>query len=124
MYKVTINSDCQWSKLLPIFSLVISCIVLLGVLPAEALKCNGQFQVTRADGEISTPYCADNYLASIARSYGWKVSNKSVRDNPILKARICRHIRHDFRLRLLCSKENSDTEMPGREMYDDNDTSR
>ncbi len=69
---------------------------------AAAIRCSGQFQIIRGQGKISTPYCEDNFLAMIARSYGWKVSNRAVRQNPGLKARICRHIGHDARLRIIC----------------------
>ncbi len=83
-----------------------SAAVLWSVSPASAIRCNGPFQPVRGEGEIVTPYCEDNYLAAIARSYGWKVSNRAVRDNPELRARICRHIGHDARLIRICSSRN------------------
>jgi len=70
---------------------------------SAAIKCNGQFQIIKGHGQISTPYCEDNYLAAIARSYGWKVSDRAIRQNPNLKAKVCRHIGHDSRVRILCS---------------------
>ncbi len=72
--------------------------------PADAkIRCKGPFQVIKGVGQHVTPYCEDKYLARIARSYGWKVGNRSVRNNPSLKARICRHIGHDNRLIGICS---------------------
>ena len=79
-------------------------IVIMSTMSASAaIRCNGQFQVIRGQGELSTPYCEDKYLAIIARSYGWKVSNVTIRQNPNLKARVCRHVGHDSRLRVICS---------------------
>ncbi len=72
--------------------------------PADAkIRCKGPFQIIKGVGHHATPYCQDNYLARIARSYGWKVGNRSVRNNPSLKARICRQIGHDNRLIAICS---------------------
>lgn len=90
-------------------SLGAMALVLASVLSADAaIKCEGQFQIIRGEGKLSTPYCEDNYLARIARSYGWKVSNRAVRQNPGLKARICRQIGHDYRLGVICSNHMSD----------------
>ena len=78
-------------------------------IPAEAkIRCHGPFQVIRGAGQHATPWCEDNYLARIARSYGWRVSNRAVRQNPELKARICRQIGHDSRLIQICSDHRPD----------------
>jgi hypothetical protein len=48
---------------------------------------------------ISTPYCRDNYLlASVARKYGFKVSDAAIRNNPSRKEEICRYIGSDIRV--------------------------
>ncbi len=90
-------------------------IVLAGSFSADAaIRCKGQFQIVKGQGRISTPYCQDNYLASIARrSYGYKVSSRAVRQNPNLKARICRHIGHDSRLTGICSSYRHDGKRGG-----------
>ncbi|MCF6198179.1 MAG: hypothetical protein L3J67_02065 [Hyphomicrobiaceae bacterium] len=79
-------------------------VVFAAADPAEAkIRCQGPFQIIKGVGSHATPYCEDNYLARIARSYGWKIANRSVRNNPSLKARICRQIGHDSRLIEICS---------------------
>ena len=94
--------------------LVAITILLASTLSANAaIKCNGQFQVVRGNGEISTPWCEDNYLATIARAYGWKVSNRAIRQNPNLKARVCRSVGHDSRLVEICSGYRSDNSRNG-----------
>ena len=71
--------------------------------PAVArIRCQGSFQVT-ANGNIATPFCADNYLAQVARSYGTRVSDEAIRQNPILKERVCRFIGHDIRVEDICA---------------------
>ncbi len=81
--------------------------VLVGGLsgPAgAAILCKGAYQVVKGHGEIATPYCGDNYLAEVARrSYGYKVSNRAVRQNPYLKEKLCMHFGHDIRVSDICA---------------------
>lgn len=77
--------------------------VLCGVLsaPAMAIECRGPYQ--RVGGQfISTPYCNDNYLAGVARSYGTRVSDSEIRNNPSTKRQVCLHIGHDTRVSHIC----------------------
>ncbi len=70
---------------------------------AEArIKCNGAYQVVRGHGEIATPYCEDQYLARVARSYGVRVSASAIRRSVSRKQEICRHIGHDHRISQIC----------------------
>ncbi len=83
--------------------------LMASTLSAQAkIKCEGRFQIVKGQGTISTPYCEDNYLAAIARSYGRKVSNRAIRQNPNLKADVCQQIGHDNRLTDICSGYRSD----------------
>lgn len=76
--------------------------VLMASVPAAAIECRGPYQ--RVGGNyISTPYCGDNYLASVARSYGTRVTNEAVRNNPSVKRQVCLHIGHDTRVSNLCN---------------------
>lgn len=78
--------------------------LMASTLSAQAkIKCEGRFQIVKGNGKISTPYCEDNYLAAISRSYGRKVSNRAIRQNPNLKAEVCQQIGHDSRLTDICS---------------------
>ena len=83
-----------------------SFVALLANPPSvdAAIKCDGPFQLIKGVGPHATPYCEDNFLARIARrTYGWKVSNRAIRNNPNLKARVCRQIGHDYRLTDICA---------------------
>jgi hypothetical protein len=73
---------------------------------SAAMKCRDDYQVVQGR-EISTPYCADNYLARVAREYGVKVSDAAIRNNPNKKSEVCRFIGHDPRVKENCLNETS-----------------
>jgi len=79
-----------------------ACVFALGAGTADArIICRGQFQIV--DGQaIATPYCEDSNVAAVAREYGIAVSAREVRRNPGTKARVCRVIGHDNRVRSAC----------------------
>ena len=65
------------------------------------IVCQDQFQIIRGEA-LPTPYCADHYLAQVARSYGMRISANDVR-NPSTKRRICEFIGNDTRIYSICS---------------------
>lgn len=70
--------------------------------PAAAkIRCKGIFQVTK-NGLISTPLCQDREIARVARSYGWRVTDAQVRNNPLKKVEICQALGGDTRLQGAC----------------------
>lgn len=70
--------------------------------PAAAIDCDGPDQRV-GDRWLSTPYCQDNYIAHVARtSYGIRVSDYAIRQNPSKKAEVCRYIGHDNRVNAYC----------------------
>ncbi|MGH6865528.1 MAG: hypothetical protein ACREDO_05005 [Methyloceanibacter sp.] len=79
---------------------------LLGLVapePAAArIQCKGNFQVTKY-GLIATPYCEEEQIAIVARSYGWKVTGSEVRNNPLKKVEICQILGSDVRLKGSCA---------------------
>jgi hypothetical protein len=79
-----------------------SVLAATGSPAAARIQCQGTAQVV--DGAlISTPFCEDNYLAEVARtSYGMRVTAAQVRNNPSVKADVCRAIGHDIRIAHLC----------------------
>ena len=84
-------------------------VTVLPIAQSEArIRCNGAYQVVRGHGEIATPYCEDNYIAQVARSYGIRVSNVAIRQSPSRKEEVCRAIGHDSRIYALCQKYRSD----------------
>ncbi len=84
------------------------CLALagLGGGGAEArIVCREGYQVVNGQ-EIATPYCADNYVAEVARQRGIKVSNEAVRNSPSLKNEICRKIGSDIRIKHDCDVDH------------------
>jgi len=81
-----------------------SCMGSLFLLatPAAAIDCKGPYQIVQGQ-LIATPYCEDNYLASVAREYGIGVSNREIRQNPNKKQEICRFMGFDIRVRQICA---------------------
>lgn len=69
---------------------------------ANAINCNGNFQIQRGGQAIATPYCEDNYLAQVAREYGMSVSAAAIRNNPSVKEKACRFVGDDNRVRDTC----------------------
>ena len=66
------------------------------------IHCDGPYQIV--DGSpVATPYCEDNYLAYVARSYGIGVSGREVRRNYNTKKHVCQTIGHDTRVANICS---------------------
>lgn len=73
--------------------------------PAEAkIKCKGRYQVVKGHGHLATPYCADGYLAKVARSYGVRISAATIRHNPNRKAEVCTLVGNDIRVSDICSQ--------------------
>ena len=85
-----------------------------GVGPATArVQCKGDFQVTKY-GLLATPYCEDEQIAKVARTYGWKVTGSEVRNNPLTKVQICQVLGGDIRLKGSCASYGPGNYAPGR----------
>jgi hypothetical protein len=74
----------------------------VGASPAHAIKCDDEFQIT-SRGLVATPFCEANYLARVARSFGIRVSGRSIRRNSNKKREICYFIGHDIRVQDICA---------------------
>jgi len=71
--------------------------------PAAArIECRGNFQVTKY-GLISTPYCEEEQIARVARSYGERVTGSEVRNNALKKVYLCQVYGYDTRLKGSCA---------------------
>jgi hypothetical protein len=75
--------------------------VSLAAPAAARIECRGNFQVTKY-GLISTPYCEETQIARVARSYGARVSDAEVRNNPLTKVYLCQIYGYDTRLKGSC----------------------
>lgn len=102
------------SKLLQAGMTACAAILLAAMLttPAAARnQCHGNFQVTKY-GLIATPYCEEEQIAFVARSYGQSVSQ--VRKNPLMKVYLCQTLGYDSRLKGSCAGYGPDTYAPAR----------
>ena len=75
-----------------------------------AIRCDGPYQVVRGQGDILTPYCEDNYLAKVARTYGVRVSGSTIRHNPNRKLEVCQFMGFDPRVFDICSQYRGSSE--------------
>jgi hypothetical protein len=76
--------------------------VIFAASPAAArIECRGNFQSTKY-GWIATPYCEEENIARVARSYGFKVTGAEVRNNALKKVYLCQVIGNDNRLKGAC----------------------
>ena len=76
--------------------------------PAEArIQCKGNFQVTKY-GLIATPYCEEQQIAAVARSYGVRVTDEQVRRDPLTKVKLCYRFGGDVRLKGACGAYSPD----------------
>lgn len=81
---------------------------------AEArIQCKGNFQITKY-GPIATPYCEEEQIAVVARSYGMKVTGSQVRNDPLKKVQLCQIIGGDVRLKGSCAGYGPDSYAPSR----------
>jgi hypothetical protein len=82
--------------------------------PATArIQCRGNFQISKY-GPIATPYCEEEQIALVARSYGQRVTGAQVRNNALLKVYLCQTIGSDSRLEGSCAGYGPDSYARGR----------
>jgi hypothetical protein len=81
---------------------IIALVAISAASPAAArIECRGNFQVTKY-GLIATPYCEEENIARVARSYGMNVSGAQVRRDALTKVYLCQIIGNDNRLKGAC----------------------
>jgi hypothetical protein len=87
-----------------IATLAVTALLTIAALsPAAArIECRGNFQVTKY-GLISTPYCEEEQIARVARSYGERVTGSEVRNNALKKVYLCQVYGYDTRLKGSCA---------------------
>ena len=82
---------------------------LLGTEPVAAgIQCHGDFQISKS-GPIATPYCEEEQIAIVARSYGWHVSASEIHNNPLRKVYVCQILGGDVRLKGSCAGYGPDS---------------
>ena len=82
--------------------------------PSEArIQCRGNFQVTKY-GLLATPYCEEEQIAFVARSYGSRVTAAQVHNDPLTKVYLCQTIGYDSRLKGSCAGYGPDSYAPSR----------
>lgn len=94
---------------MPKFHILQTCLIAIAAVTAAAgsanaaIQCDEDYQIVEGR-PISTPYCRDNNLAAVARTYGYRVSDAAVRNNPSRKEEICRFIGNDIRVQTACAE--------------------
>ena len=78
-------------------------LIFLAAANANAIQCREDYQIVQGN-PISTPYCRDGYLATVARQYGFHASAEAIRNNPSRKEEICRYIGNDIRVQTACAE--------------------
>src|SRR5262245_2766643 len=69
---------------------------------AEArIVCDGNYQNVNGY-PIGTPYCREQELARVARTFGWRISVQEIRYSESKKAQLCRAIGFDNRVSEIC----------------------
>jgi hypothetical protein len=82
---------------------VTALLAIAAASPAAArIECRGNFQITQ-HGPIATPYCEEEEIARVARSYGMRVTGAEIHRNPLKKVYLCQTIGGDSRLRGSCA---------------------
>ena len=73
-------------------------------LEARIVCKNG---VQKSSGQwIVTPYCMDALLGKVARQYGMRISDRTLRTNSNRKRHVCRLVGQDIRVRDICRQVN------------------
>ena len=73
----------------------------LGDAQARIL-CDGNYQIVNGL-PVGTPYCREQNLARVARSYGMRVSVEAVRFSESARSQVCRAIGNDNRVQEICA---------------------
>ena len=89
-------------KTLGLFAVFATGFTFVPVATQAAIVCRDGNQLV-AGHEISTPFCQDELLAEVARSYGMKTSGHQIRENPSYKQDVCRFIGRDYRAQQACA---------------------
>lgn len=93
-----------WSDRAAVLAIGILALAVVTASASQAsakVRCKGIFQVTK-NGLLSTPLCQEREIARVARSYGWRVTDAEVRNDPLKKVQICRALGGDVRLAGAC----------------------
>jgi uncharacterized protein YfaQ (DUF2300 family) len=82
-------------------ALAVTAFLVVASPAAARIECRGNFQISKY-GPIATPYCQDEEIARVARTYGIRVTGAEVRNNPLKKVYLCQIIGGDNRLKGSC----------------------
>ncbi|MDX2259084.1 MAG: hypothetical protein NW205_09235 [Hyphomicrobiaceae bacterium] len=89
-------------KVLPAMVLCSAGIAVSVTAAEAAIRCQDNYQIVQGN-LISTPYCEDNYLATVARGYGTRVAARDIRNSPNRKREICQLVGRDIRVSEICA---------------------
>lgn len=96
--------DRRFTCSVPVIAAAFS-VTILTAAPAAAIECKDGYQRVQGN-DIATPYCQDELLAKVARSYGMRAPAAEIRNNPNFKREVCRIVGRDIRVQLTCLDSN------------------
>lgn len=67
----------------------------------DAIVCKDEFQIVEGK-PIESPYCADKYVAKVARDHGENVRGRDLRSSDALKNETCALVDADNRANEIC----------------------
>lgn len=85
-----------------LFSAAAAALLLSSAVAEAKIECRDGFQIVNGQ-QISTPYCNDGLVGSVAREHGMKISDETVRNNPSAKDEVCRWVGSDIRIQNYCN---------------------
>ncbi len=92
-------------------SLALVAVALSPSAEAGGIQCRDGNQLV-AGSYISTPYCRDELLATVAREYGMRAPAEKIRYNPNFKREVCRFVGQDIRVQDNCLNEGPGIRVP------------
>lgn len=73
-----------------------------------AIVCDGAYQVFKQGGQHRSNICENRHLARVAGHYGMRVSARTIRNRPSIKAEVCQAIGYDIRVDDICRGHRTD----------------
>jgi hypothetical protein len=92
-------------------SLVVVALLAPSAPVAARIQCHGNFQISKY-GPIATPYCEEEQIAFVARSYGWNVTASMIHSDALKKVYVCQVLGRDVRLKGSCASYGPDAFRP------------
>ncbi|MDZ4841565.1 MAG: hypothetical protein SH859_05395 [Hyphomicrobium aestuarii] len=98
---ITANPTAKISRIFVTTAVTVLAIAAATSKADAKIACSEGYQSIRGN-QLSTPYCQDEYVAQVARTYGIKTSGAAIRGQAGHKQEVCRLIGRDNRISQAC----------------------